>query len=160
MVNEMKKGIYLLLVIILLSGCSLGNTPTSKVEEYLSKYQRLDKKIKIDPLDLSVESNLEEKQKKEYVTLIKKQYSNLEYEIKEEEIDGKTAIVETSVSVYDYHSALTKKDDSLRIKTLKKQKKRTTYTIDFELEKDEKGNWNLKEPDQEIKDKLLGIYSK
>lgn len=156
----MKKGIYLLLVILLLSGCSLGNTPTSKVEEYLSKHQRLDKKIKIDPLDLSVESTLEEKQKKEYISLIKKQYSNLEYEIKEEEIDGQTAIVETSVTVYDYHSALTKKDDFLRINTLKKQKKRTTYTIDFELEKDEKGIWNLKEPDQEIKDKLLGIYSK
>ena len=41
-----------------LAGCDLANTPTSKVEESLSKYQRLDKNIDINEFLLIDEEDL------------------------------------------------------------------------------------------------------
>ena len=51
---------------LFLVGCDLANTPTAQVEEYLSKYQRLDKEISLDESFLIGEKNLEESLKKEY----------------------------------------------------------------------------------------------
>ena len=42
----MKKIISMFILLLLLVGCSLSNTPNSKVEELLSKYQMLDSDIK------------------------------------------------------------------------------------------------------------------
>ena len=46
----MKKilltGSVLFIILFILVGCSLSNTPTSKVEELFSKYQMLDNDIK------------------------------------------------------------------------------------------------------------------
>lgn len=41
----MKKILSIFIFLLLLVGCSLSNTPTSKVEDLLSKYQRLDSDI-------------------------------------------------------------------------------------------------------------------
>ena len=42
----MKKILSLFIFLLLLVGCSLANSPTSKVEDLLTKYQTLDKDIK------------------------------------------------------------------------------------------------------------------
>ena len=42
----MKKIVSLFIFLLLLVGCSLSNSPTSKVEELLNKYQTLDSDIK------------------------------------------------------------------------------------------------------------------
>ena len=41
----MKKIISIFIFLLLLVGCSLSNSPTSKVEDLLTKYQTLDKDI-------------------------------------------------------------------------------------------------------------------
>ena len=43
---------------LFLVGCDLANTPTAQVEEYLSKYQRLDNEISLDESFLIEEKDL------------------------------------------------------------------------------------------------------
>ena len=43
--EDMKK-IYLLIIIcLMLVGCTMGNSPTSRVEDLFTKYQKLDEDI-------------------------------------------------------------------------------------------------------------------
>ena len=101
----LKKIKFLLLFLFLLTGCTLGNTPTSRVEELLSSYQRLDKNIVISYEKLS--STVEDANLiSEYQKLVKRQYQNMVYEIKDEKINGDLAIVSVSISVFDYGSVV------------------------------------------------------
>ena len=156
----------ILLVLIILIGCSIANNPTSKVEDLLGKYQRLEKDITIDYQDLSIDNNISKKYTDEYEKIIKNQYQNLSYEIKEEIIDGDNATVTTSIEVIDYKDILnkyskneytTEKYHELIIKDLKDAKNKVTYTIDFTLTKDNKDNWHIDNLTNEIKEKMLGI---
>ena len=85
----MKKIIIIIIGILFITGCQSEKlTPTSIVEAYLSKYQNLDKSVLKDlEMSLEDEKNMTEEQKKEYKSLIEKQYQNLSYKIKNEEID-------------------------------------------------------------------------
>ena len=87
----MKKIMSLFIFLLLLVGCSLSNTPTAQVEDLLSKYQMLDKDIKSGINNVVSEETLTDSQKERYRKIIEKQYKNLAYEIKEEEIDGNEA---------------------------------------------------------------------
>ena len=147
-------------------GCDIANTPTSKVEELLGDYQRLDNNIEINYYDLSVNEDISENLQNEYNNLIKDQYQNLSYEIKEEMIDGNVATVTTSIEVTNYKDIINKYNKNsyqsedyhkLIINDLKKTSEKTTYTIDFTLTKDDNDNWNLDELSNEEKEKLLGI---
>ena len=151
---------------LFLVGCDLANTPTAQVEEYLSKYQRLDNEISLDESFLIEEKDLDVSLKTKYQELLKKQYRNLSYEIKEEIIDGDNATVTTSIEVIDYKDILnkyskneytTEKYHELIIKDLKDAKNKVTYTIDFTLTKDNKDNWHIDNLTNEIKEKMLGI---
>lgn len=165
----MKKYILTFIIFIcalLLEGCTIANTPTAKTEELLSNYQRLDKKININYYDLSIDRNLSEQVQKEYIKLIKDQYQNLSYEIKEEIIDGNTATITTSIKVKDFKKIInnynkneytTEEYHNLIIDDLKDAKDKVTYTIDFTLIKDSEGNWNIDDLTNEMKEKLLGI---
>ena len=102
----------------------------------------------------------------EYIKLIKDQYQNLSYEIKEEIIDGNTATVTTSVKIKDYKKIINNYNKNeytpeeyhnLIIDDLKDAKDKVTYTIDFTLIKDSEGNWNMDDLTNEMKEKLLGI---
>lgn len=92
-----KKIIFIIpiLVIFLLVGCKLNNTPTSKVEEKLSKYQKVDDSINMEELLnlLTDGDNINNNQKDEYEKILKKQISSLSYNIKDETQDGDEAIV-------------------------------------------------------------------
>lgn len=102
----MKK-ILTILFVILLSACSLSmnNSPKTKVKELLEKYKNQDSSI-ITNLDEVIDGEYEGKYKDRYKSLILNQYKNLEYEIKDEVIDGDTAIVSADVTVYNYGSAI------------------------------------------------------
>ena len=70
--EENMKKFYLVLftIVLFLSGCSTNtNTPTSKVEEFMSKYQRMDSEV-LSQLDSIVSNNkdLTDDQKKDYTT--------------------------------------------------------------------------------------------
>ena len=170
----MKK-IFIILNIILiltLTGCSLGNNPTSKVEDLLSKYQMLDQDIK-DEIEIVVTSeDLTEEQQNRYRKLLEKQYRNLTYEIKDEEEDGNKATITTQIEVLDYKKAITMTNsiydnitnysnedyNDTKLDNLEAMKETVVYTIDFTLTKDIDGNWNLDSLDNDIIKKMQGMY--
>ena len=168
----MKKIIFIFIFLIILVGCSLSNTPTSKVEELLMKYQTLDKDIKDNINEVVDEENLTNDQKERYRSLIEKQYKNLVYEVKEEKYDGDNATVTVEIEVYDYKKAINnianyyinKENYTLeeynneKLKALESVNEKVIYTIDFEVTKDSNSNWKLLNLDNETIKKILGMY--
>lgn len=177
----MKK-IITLLSIIILTGCTtldISNTPTKKVEEFLNKYQILDEEI-LNELDNVIEekTKLNSENKEEYRELIKKQYKDMQYTIKEETIDGDEAKVTAQIIVKDFTKIINDAENYKRenmkefyenntyndnlykkylLDKLKDAKDRVTYTLDFTLKK-ENTKWRLDPITEEIEDKILGIY--
>lgn len=106
----MKKKIivFLSLLVMLVTGCGNNmNTPTGKVEEFLGRYQSMDSNI-LTQLDnvISNDETMNDEQKKDYKTLMEKQYQNLSYKIKDEEIDGDKAEVLVEIEVFDYANSI------------------------------------------------------
>ncbi len=168
----MKKIIFIFIFLIILVGCSLSNTPTSKVEELLMKYQTLDKDIKDNINEVVDEENLTNDQKERYRSLIEKQYKNLVYEVKEEKYDGDNATVTVEIEVYDYKKAINnianyyinqenytlEEYNNEKLKALESVNEKVIYTIDFEVTKDSNSNWKLLNLDNETIKKILGMY--
>ena len=102
----MKKIILVAIFLLLLVGCSLSNSPTSKVEDLLSKYQTLDKDIKSGINDVVGEETLTSSQASRYRDLIEKQYKNLSYEVKDERYDGDSATITVEIKVLNYKEAI------------------------------------------------------
>ena len=108
----MKKKILIIssLLILLFTGCMAAeNTPSKKVEEFLGRYQSMDSEV-LTQLDnvVSEETTMSDEQKKDYKSLMEKQYQNLSYKIKNEEINDDTATVEVEIEVYDYATSISK----------------------------------------------------
>lgn len=107
----MKKKIivFLSLLVLCMTGCSMNNmnTPTGKVEEFLGKYQSMDSEV-LTQLDnvISNDTTMNDEQKSDYRSLMEKQYQNLSYKIKNEEIDGDEAEVLVEIEVYDYANSI------------------------------------------------------
>ena len=93
-----------IIAIVLLSGCSMDNTPTKKVENFLDNYENQDETV-LTQLKEMVDSDtlMDETQKTTYSDIMKKQYKDLTYDIKDEVIDGDTATVTAEIEVYDYY---------------------------------------------------------
>ena len=170
----MKKiillGVTIITLLTILVGCSLSNTPTSKVEELFSKYQRLDTDIsdEIDTL-LSTET-LTNDQKDRYIKLIENQYRNLTYEIKDEKIDGDIAVVTTQIEVLDYRKAISELNTEVgndydileynnkKLDKLEEVKDKVAYTIEINVVKDDDGNWKLSNLSSNDIKKIQGMY--
>lgn len=180
----MKKVLALLTVFALLTGCSLtkkmDNTPTKKVENYLSGYQTLSEDV-LNDLDNVVENEVtfNDTQKESYRDLLKKHYQDLTYTIKDETVNGDTATVEVEVEVRDYSKKLAEAEDYLsknkdkfndekgnyseekyndyRLDLLKNTKDKVKYTINFNLTKSD-DEWVIDDLSDEDQQKLLGIY--
>ena len=168
----MKKIISMFIFLILLVGCSLSNTPTSQVEDLLNKYQMLDNDIKEGINSVIEGETLTESQKERYRELIEKQYKNLAYQIKEEEIDGNNAEITVEIEVIDYKKVINDVNKSYqgqndftveeynntKLDALEKAKEKVTYTIEFNVIRDEDGNWKLTSLDNEVIKKIQGMY--
>lgn len=178
----MKK-ILVILSVLFFTGCSMldiSNTPTKKVEEYLNKFQILDKEV-LDQLDSVIDrkTKLNDENKKEYRELIKKQYKDMQYSIKEEKTDGDEASVTAEIIVKDFTKVINEaevykrehisefyvgeiyNDDLYKkylIDKLKDSKDKATYTIDFKVHKSN-GKWKIEPIDNVMEDKILGIYN-
>lgn len=103
----MKK-IFIVLAasIVLLTGCGASlNTPTGAVEEFLSKYQNLDKDV-LAQLDsvIANDNTMSEDQRSDYRDLMITQYKNLSYKVKDENIVDDEAEVDVEIEVLDYAS--------------------------------------------------------
>ena len=168
----MKKIILVFTFLLLLVGCSLSNSPTSKVEDLLTKYQTLDKDITENINDVVSKETLTEDQVERYKSLIEKQYRNLTYEVKDERYDGNNATITVEIEVLDYKKAINEvsasylqRDDytveeynDTKLAALEQVKEKVLYTIDFDVNKDTNGNWRLANLNNETIKKILGMY--
>ena len=181
----MKK-LILFLTLLLFTACSLNigdidNTPTKKVEEYLNKYQSLSSDV-VNDLDIVAEreTSFNLKQKQRYIKIMKKNFSNMSYKIKEETINADSAEVEVEINVYDYYKVNKAADNYLfqnsdefindekydeekyinyKLDRMEKNVDKIKYTIYFNLTKDDKGNWSLVDVSNADEEKILGIYA-
>ena len=170
----MKKililGITLFITLTFLVGCSLANTPTSKVEDLYSKYQRLDKDIDTEIDDLLNVETLTNEQRDRYRKVIEKQYKNLSYEIKEEKIDGDFATVVTQIEVLDYRKVVsdlntqsgtsydTLEYNDRKLDVLENVKDKVVYTVEINVLKDNDGNWKIVSLTGDDIKKIQGMY--
>lgn len=174
----MKKVLYFLVAIALLTGCSctanMGNTPTKKVEDYLNKYQTNDDDV-VSDLDqvLTNDTTLTSDERNDYSDFMKNHYKDLQYEIKDETIDGDTATVNAEVTVRSYADAINDANDyrlsnpnefddtntfaSYRLGKLKEVTDTETYTITFHLTK-ENEEWKIDDLSDDDLRKLSGLY--
>ena len=162
----MKKiilfGIILFSTLTFLIGCSLANTPTSRVEDLFSKYQRLDKDINTEALT--------QEQSERYRKVIEKQYKNLTYEIKDEQIDGDSAVVTTQIEVLDYRKVVSELNTSYtgvydvleynnkKLDALENVEEKVAYTLEVNVVKDKDGNWRLVSLSNDDIKKIQGMY--
>lgn len=174
----MKKILYFLVAVILLTGCSctadMGNTPTKKVEEYLNKYQTNDDDVVSDLDDvLTNDTTLTDDEKNEYSEFMKTHFRDMQYEIKNETIDGDSATVDAEVTVRSYADAVNEANDyrvnnpdefdddntfaSYRLDKLKEVTDTETYTITFHLTKDN-DEWKIDNLSDDDLRKLEGLY--
>ena len=87
----MKKILLCLISIFCLVGCSIGpaNTPSKAVEEYLDRYVHNDDLVMNELDEYVIDKNdLKDEDKDTYKEVLKKQYSDLKYEITDEKYDG------------------------------------------------------------------------
>ena len=164
-----KKLLLFMLPILLLVGCTMSNTPTSKVEELFTKYQKLDTDIDTGISSVLDEQNISETQKERYRKILENQYKNLTYQIKDEEIDGNKATVITSIEVLDLKRAIndlvfdssiyTKETyDEEKLNRLEKAKDKVQYTLELTVTKDDDGEWKLDALTNEDIKKIQGMY--
>lgn len=178
----MKKTLLILLLLLCLTGCStLMNTPTKKVEYLLSKYQSNDDGV-LNQLDdtLLKDTILSNEQKDRYKNIMKKQYKDLMYTIKDEAIDGKTAVVEVEIEVYDYAKMVTNTEEDLinnpdkykdstgevnttiyndtKLTNLENVTDRVKYTINFTLSKVDE-EWIVDDLTETERMKIHGLYA-
>ena len=165
--DYMKKLFLIIFSFTMLVGCTLGNTPTSRVEDMLTNYQMVTNNIDISYTYLTDDINLNQDIRDDYEEAIKKQYKNLSYEVKEEVIDGDNAIVTIEIEVMNYKNAIDKYNKAsyeideyheLVLEQIKNSKEMITYTLDISLTKDNNDTWNVDTLTEENRNKLLGIY--
>ena len=167
----MKKKLLLLVlpILFLVVGCTMNNTPSSKVEDLFTKYQKLDTDIDTGISSVLDEQNISDAQKERYRKILEKQYKNLTYQIKEEVIDGDTATVTTEIEVTDYKNSIndlvfdsniyTKETyDEEKLNRLEQAKEKVKYTLELTLTKDEDGEWRLNALTNEELKKIQGMY--
>jgi len=176
-----KLFLAIVMFLIVVTGCNTTtSTPTRRVEDFMMKYQGLDSEV-LNQLDRVVanDSTMNDEQKKDYTTLMKKQYQNLSYKIKDEKIENDTAVVTVDIDVYDYRSALNNaetyyasnkdkfKDDKgdidngkytdYKIKEMQKVTDKKKYELVFTLFK-ENDEWLLEDITDSDRQKLHGVY--
>lgn len=166
----MKKILSIFIFLLLLVGCSLSNTPTSKVEDLLNKYQRLDSDIEKGIDTVVGEESLTGVERDRYKKIIEKQYKNLTYQIKDETYNGDVCTVTTEIEVLDYKKIINEVNNNYQNKNytkeeynnekldkLEKTKDKVKYTIDFKVKK-ENNNWTLEDLDDDTIKKIQGTY--
>lgn len=162
----MKKYLVFFLCIFCLVGCT-NKSSKEAVIEYLEKYRNFTAEIE-ESLMKDLESvNWKKEQKEKYILLLKKQFVNLKYKIKEEIYNGEEATVLVDITVYNYHNskreALKEQDESQNYidKVLEKMNNEThtiKYTLVFKTNYKE-GVWVLEQPSEETLKKIEGIYN-
>ena len=147
----------------------MGNSPTSRVEDLFTKYQKLDEDISMGIDNVVNQQDLTKDHKERYRKLLERQYKNLSYEIKDELIDGDNATVLVEIEVVDYKKAIsdltfdsdnyTKESyDEEKLGRLEKTQDKVKYTLEVKVRKDNDGNWKVEALTPEQIKKIQGLY--
>lgn len=176
----MKK-IYSIIVItiftFLLSGC--GKTAVDSVEEYLDNYKNLNANVLSDMKEIIDKENLSNENATVYEEIFKKQYSDLTYDIKNEEYNGDEAVITVQINVYDLYKAQKETTDYLanhneefldesghydsakyityKLQKMKETTEKVDYTIDFYVVNTNDG-WVVSSLSNSDLEKIHGIY--
>lgn len=153
----------------MLVGCTMGNSPTSRVEDLFTKYQKLDEDISMGIDNVVNQQDLTKDHKERYRKLLERQYKNLSYEIKDELVDGDNATVLVEIEVVDYKKAIsdltfdsdsyTKESyDEEKLGRLEKAQDKVKYTLEVKVKKDNDGNWKVEALTPEQIKKIQGMY--
>ena len=176
----MKKLISILVVcVLLLTGCGM-NSPKSKVEAYLDRYNSLNDDVVADLETIVLSENLYKKKKKIYKDALTRQYENMKYEIKDESIDGDKATVKVKLTVCDlfkvdkdsvnymntnsnefydeYNQFSEELFNKYRINAMLTTDEVVNYEVDFHLNK-VNGEWIIESPDRTTLEKIHGLYN-
>lgn len=101
----MKKIFTILMVSVLcLTGCALlQNKPKDAVAKFLNNYKNNDTVVVNELNDYLATEDMDKKTREDYREIYLRQYSNMDYTIKEERIDGDKATVDVQITVFDYY---------------------------------------------------------
>lgn len=179
----MLIGIITLVVILLVTLVTIlivksnNKSPVAQTKEYMNHYQKLDKDI-IKNIKYEYTDDLTPTQKEKYIDIMKRQYENIEYDIREEVVNKTDAIITVEFTVYDLSSAMERansyvevysdkfmkgnkfdpyKATDYKLKTLMKYDERVTYSIDFFYYK-EKGKWKMTDLGEVDLKKINGTF--
>ena len=174
-----KISIFILLIItIILSGCTLNMSPKEKTIEFLDKYINNDSEIMKEVDDYLKTQDLKDEQRMRYKNIIKEEYSTLKYDIKKETIKDDEASVEVDINVTDLYSASQRANDDLldnpsdfyvdgiysseifidhKLDIMEETKEKVSYTVTFNYKKID-GKWELQQLTDESLEKIHGIY--
>ena len=176
----MKKILLSTLCLLLLSGCSFMNTPRKATEDLFKKYQTLSEEV-VSDLNLTAEGQIfkTSKQREEYMKAMKMQYSDLKYEIIDENVNGDEATITVKISVYDFYKVGKDADNYLmmhsdefetdgvydsskfltyKIEQMLKASDRVEYTINVDLKKKD-DKWKVENFDRVTLEKIHGTYN-
>ena len=139
----------------------------------------LDDKVLVDMKNVIDKENLNEENSKKYEDILKKQYTDLSYEITNEDYNGDEATITVKVNVYDLYKAQKdattylaenpnefKDEDgkydaekfiTYKLDKMKETNEKTSYTIDFYVVNTSDG-WTVSSLSNSDIEKLHGIY--
>lgn len=175
--KKIKCLLVLLVISLFLTGC--GKSATDAVKKYLDNYKNLDDKVLVDMKNVIDKENLNEDNSKKYEDILKKQYTDLSYEITNEDYNGDEATITVKVNVYDLYKAQKdattylaenpnefKDEDgkydaekfvTYKLNKMKETNEKTSYTIDFYVVNTSDG-WTVSSLSNSDMEKLHGIY--
>lgn len=177
----MKKRLILIPALLFLTACSLSNTPKSKVEVYLNQFNSLTENVETDLETTVASENLSQKNKDIYRKVLEKQYKDLKYTVKDEQINGDDATVIVKITVYDLYKSNKNSEKyykenmdefttnngttidlesytKYRIEEMLKMNETVDYEIKIYLNKED-GEWTIQSLDRETLEKLHGLYN-
>ena len=103
-----KLLIFLFAFILILTGCGKNetNTPKGEVQKLFSNYMNLNSDVLIQLDNVIGNEDLTDDEKSLYKDILKKQYQDIKYKIKNEVINEDNAIVSCEVEVYDLRKVI------------------------------------------------------
>ena len=175
----MKKILIFLFMLLLITGCAKDkNIPREEVQKLFLNYNSLTSDLLIQ-LDKVIDGeSLNETQKTKYKDVLKRQYEDLKYKIKDEVISDDKAIVSVEIEVYDLLKVIKDSDDYLehnkeefyennefsnekfwdyKLDKMSTTNDRITHTLDLSLTKID-NRWVLDELLETDRQKIHGLY--
>ena len=173
-----KKLLIFLFLILFISGCGTKTTPKGEVQKLFLSYNSLSSDLLIQLDNVMSTENLNEAQKNEYKDILKKQYEDLKYKIKDEVIDDDKAVVTVEIEVYNLRKSIDNADNYLennrdefnvnnvfsnekfwdyKLEQMKNENERVNYILELSLTKIDK-DWHLDNLLETDREKIHGLY--